>query len=88
MTIRVGQLPKLFGFSVDGTGLLSEAWGFVQGLARGETNRAALAVGLVGIVVILGLRRLWPGFPGVIVAVGLGIAAVAAFDLTEQGMLV
>jgi MFS superfamily sulfate permease-like transporter len=64
ITIIVGQLPKLFGFSVDGTGLLSEAWGFVQSLARGETNRAALAVGLVGIVVILGLRRLWSGFPG------------------------
>ena len=88
ITIMVGQLPKLFGFSVDGTGLLSEAWGFVQGLARGETNRAALAVGLAGIAAILGLRRLWPGFPGVIVAVGLGIAAVVAFDLTEQGVQV
>jgi MFS superfamily sulfate permease-like transporter len=88
ITIMVGQLPKLFGFSVDGTGLLSEGWGFVQGLARGETNRAALAVGLAGIAAILGLRRLWPGFPGVIVAVGLGIAAVAAFDLTEQGVQV
>ena len=64
ITIMVGQLPKLFGFSVDGTGLLSQAWGFVQGLARGETNRAALAVGLAGIVVILGLRRLWSRFPG------------------------
>ena len=68
--------------------MLSEAWGFVQGLARGETNRAALAVGLAGIAAILGLRRLWPGFPGVIVAVGLGIAAVAVFDLTEQGVQV
>jgi len=86
ITIMVGQLPKLFGFSVDGSGLLSEAWGFVQGLVRGETNRASLAVGLAGIAVILGLRRLWPGFPGVIVAVGLGVAAVVVFDLTEQGV--
>jgi len=88
ITIMVGQLPKLFGFSVDGTGLLSEAWGFVQGLAREETNGAALAVGLAGMVVILGLRRLWSGFPGVIVAVGLGIAAVAAFDLAARGVQV
>jgi len=88
ITIMVGQLPKLFGFSVDGSGLLSEAWGFVQGLARGEINGAALAVGLVGIVVILGLRRLWPKVPGVIVAVGLGIAAVAAFDLAGRGVQV
>jgi high affinity sulfate transporter 1 len=88
ITIMVGQLPKLFGFSVGSTGLLSEAWGFVQGLARGETNRAALAVGLAGIAVILGLRRLWPGFPGVMVAVGLGIAAVVVFDLTDRGVQV
>jgi high affinity sulfate transporter 1 len=88
ITIMVGQLPKLFGFSVDGTGLLSEAWGFVQGLARGETNGPALAVGLAGIVVILGLRRLWSGFPGVIVAVGIGIAAVAVFDLAGRGVQV
>jgi high affinity sulfate transporter 1 len=88
ITIMVGQLPKLFGFSVDGTGLLFEAWGFVQGLARGETNGPALAVGLAGIVVILGLRRLWSGFPGVIVAVGIGIAAVAVFDLAGRGVQV
>ena len=48
---------------MDGTGLLSEAWGFVQGLARGR-RILALVVGLAGIVVIFGLRRLWPGFPG------------------------
>ena len=88
VTIVVGQLPKLFGFSVDATGLLSEAWAFALGLARGEANGAALAVGLMGIVVILGVRRWWPRVPGVIVAVGLGIAAVVAFDLTERGVQV
>jgi len=88
VTIVVGQLPKLFGFSVDGQDLLSEARGFVRGVARGDANGAALAVGLAGTVVILGLRQLWPGFPGVIVAVGLGIAAVVAFDLAGRGVQV
>jgi high affinity sulfate transporter 1 len=88
VTIIVGQLPKLFGFSIDGRGLLPEVRDFVQGLARGRTNGAALAVGLAGIVVILGVRRWWPRVPGVIVAVGLGIAAVAAFDLTARGVQV
>jgi high affinity sulfate transporter 1 len=88
ITIMVGQLPRLFGFSVNGRGLLPEAWDFLQGLVGGQTNGAALAVGLAGIVVILGLRRRWPGFPGVIVAVGLGIAAVAAFDLAGRGVQV
>jgi MFS superfamily sulfate permease-like transporter len=46
ITIVVGQLPKLFGFSVDGTGLLSEAWGLVQGLAGGdEPGRAGCWAG-------------------------------------------
>jgi high affinity sulfate transporter 1 len=88
VTIIVGQLPKLFGFSIDGRGLLPEVRDFVQGLARGRANGAALAVGLAGIVVILGVRRWRPRVPGVILAVGLGIAAVVAFDLTERGVQV
>jgi len=88
VTIVVGQLPKLFGFSIDGRGLLAEVRDFVQGLARGRANGAALAVGLTGIVVILGVRRLWPRVPGVILAVGLGIAAVIVFDLTDRGVQV
>jgi high affinity sulfate transporter 1 len=88
ITIVIGQLPKLFGFSVDATGLVAEARAFAQGLARGEANGAALAVGLAGIVVILGLRRLRPRVPGVIVAVGVGIAAVVVFDLAARGVQV
>ena len=30
LTILVGQLPKLFGFSVDADGLIDEARGFVR----------------------------------------------------------
>ena len=47
LTIVVGQLPKLFGFSVDGDGLIDEATGFVAGRRqRGNVSAAALAVGL------------------------------------------
>jgi high affinity sulfate transporter 1 len=88
ITILVGQLPRLCGFSIEGRGLLTEVWDFVQGVAGGQVNRPALAIGLGGILVILGLRRVWPLLPGVMVAVGLGIAAVAAFDLTDQGVKV
>ena len=46
LTIVVGQLPKLFGFSVDADGLIAEAIGFVEGVADGETVPAALAIGI------------------------------------------
>jgi high affinity sulfate transporter 1 len=88
VTILVGQLPKLCGFTIEGRGLLTETRDFLQGVADGRVNRAALAVGLAGIVVIFGLRRIWPAVPGVMVAVLVGIAAVSMFDLTEDGVQV
>src|SRR4051812_36909277 len=66
LTILVGQLPKLFGFSVDADGLVGEVVGFAQGLAQGQIVPAAAAVGLGGIGVILVLRR-WPKVPAVLV---------------------
>jgi high affinity sulfate transporter 1 len=88
VTILVGQLPRLCGFSIDGRGLISEIRDVVRGVAGGQVNRAALTVGLVGIVVILVIRRYWRKVPGVMVAVVVGIAAVAMFDLTGQGVKV
>jgi MFS superfamily sulfate permease-like transporter len=56
-------------------------------VAGGQVNRAALAVGLTGILAILVLRRFWRTVPGVMVAV-VGIAGVAIFDLDAQGVQV
>jgi high affinity sulfate transporter 1 len=88
VTILVGQLPRLCGFSIEGRGLVTEIRDVAQGVADGRVNRAALAVGLTGIAVILILRRLWPRVPGVAVAVVVGIAAVAMFDLEAEGVQV
>ena len=88
VTILVGQLPRLCGFSIEGRGLLTEIRDFVQGVADGRVNRAALAVGLTGIVVILVLKRFWRAIPAVAVAVVVGIAAVAAFGLDQEGVKV
>jgi hypothetical protein len=41
VTILVGQLPRLCGFSIEGRGLLSEIRDFAQGVAGGQVNRAA-----------------------------------------------
>ena len=46
VTIIVGQLPKLFGFSTDADCFLDEVKAFVEGLD--QTNATTLLVGLVG----------------------------------------
>ena len=86
LTILVGQLPKLFGFSVEGDGLIAEAVGFAQGLANGETVTAALAVGLLGLVLIGLLQRLVPKIPAVLVAVVVSILAANVFHLADHGV--
>jgi MFS superfamily sulfate permease-like transporter len=57
LTSLVGQLPKLFGLSVEASGLIREFTGFIEGLANGEAVAAAAVVGIAGIVVILALQR-------------------------------
>jgi high affinity sulfate transporter 1 len=86
ITILVGQLPKLFGFSVDADGLIPEAAGFAEGLANGETVTAALAVGLLGLLLIAVVQRLIPKLPAVLVAVVVSILVANAFDLADRGV--
>src|SRR6202034_4227556 len=75
LTILVGQLPKLFGFSVSSDTLIGDIRGFVTGLTSGKTVGAALGIGLFALVVILAFQRWIPRVPGVLVAVVLSIFA-------------
>jgi high affinity sulfate transporter 1 len=86
LTILIGQLPKLFGFSVSANGLINEASAFVHGLASGEAVGAAVAIGLVSLGLILALGRWLPRIPGVLVAVLVAIAASAALNLADHGV--
>src|SRR3954463_441097 len=86
VTIIVGQLPKLFGFSVAADGLIAEAGVFVRGLAEGEAVPAAAVLGIAGIAVVLGLQRWLPKVPSVLILVVLAIAASSIFDLAAHGV--
>ena len=86
LTILVGQLPKLFGFSVDADGLVDETRAFIDGIRAGETVTAALAVGVLGLAVIAVLRRTLPRVPSVLAAVVVSIAAAAVFGLEQHGV--
>jgi high affinity sulfate transporter 1 len=87
ITILVGQLPKLFGFSIhsDNT-LIGDITGFVDGIRSGETVTAAVLIGLFGLAVILAFQRWLRRVPGVLVAVVLCIGASQLFDLSSHGV--
>ncbi len=86
VTILIGQLPKLFGFSTDANGFLHETRAFVRGVADGETVTAALVVGLLGILLIVVLARVLPKVPAVLVAVVASILVANVFSLDEHGV--
>ncbi len=86
LTILIGQLPKLFGFSTDANGLINEARAFVNGITSGEAVSAAVAIGLFSLVVILAFGRWLPKVPGVLIAVVVAIGASSAFNLADHGV--
>ncbi len=84
LTIMAGQLPKLFGIDAADGNFFEKLWGFATDL--GDTNGSALAIGVVSLAVVLGLRRFAPAVPGSLIAVAVGILAVTAFDLDDRGV--
>jgi high affinity sulfate transporter 1 len=86
LTILIGQLPKLFGFSVNANGLIDEAHAFVHGVGSGEVVGAAAAVGLISLALILALGRWLPRVPAVLVAVVVAIVGASVLDLGAHGV--
>jgi high affinity sulfate transporter 1 len=87
LTVLVGQLPKLFGFSIDADGLIAEVRAFVRGVLDGKTNETALLIGAASLAVILACKRWLPKVPGVLVAVVGATAVVGLFDLAARAGL-
>ncbi len=84
VTIIVGQLPKLFGFSTDADSFIGEVRAFFRGLD--QTNRTALITGCAVLAVLLVLPRVTTRVPAVLVAV-VGVTVVSAIlDLAAHGV--
>ena len=88
VVIFIGQLPKLFGFSIDADGLTAELVAFLQGVADGMTNPWALGIGLLSLAIILGLKRLSPRTPGILIAVVVAIVLSMVLDLAARDVAV
>ncbi len=79
VTIIVGQLPKLCGFSTDADDFIDELRAFASGFD--QRNSVAVAVGLASLAVMLLLPHVVPRIPAVLVAVVGATLASALFDL-------
>jgi high affinity sulfate transporter 1 len=86
LTIFIGQLPKLFGFSTDASGLIGEAQAFAQGVMNSEAVPAAVFIGLVSIAVMVVLGHFLPKVPSVLVAVVAAMVLAVTLDLEGRGV--
>ena len=83
LTVLLSQIPKLFGFSVDATGPLAQAWGIVLAIAGGRANPVTLAIGASALALILALKR-YPRAPGILIAVVAATVFVAVSRVDAQ----
>jgi len=79
VTIVVGQLAKLSGFSTDADDFVGEVREFVRGFDQHDNT--ALAIGLATLAVLLILPRVSRRLPAVLIAVVGATAVTAVFDL-------
>jgi high affinity sulfate transporter 1 len=83
LTVLISQLPQLFGFSIEGDGPLGNLWKTGQSIAQGNTNSAALLIGIGTLAVIL-LLKPYRRIPGILLAVIAATGAVGFFDLDKN----
>ena len=84
ITIIVGQLPKLFGFSTNADSFLKDVRVFVEGL--GKTHTTTLIVGVAVLALLLVLPRITSRVPAVLAAVVGATIVSAAFGLAGKGV--
>ena len=88
LTVLISQLQKLLGFSVEGTGPISDVINIGKGVLAGQTNWTAAIVGAATLVVILVLKP-YKRIPGLLIAVVAATIAVGVLNLdTTAGVSV
>lgn len=80
LTVLISQLPKMFGFSIESEGPLTNLWSIATAILDGKSNWVTFAVGAATLAVILllkGNKRI----PGILIAVVGATVAVGVLDL-------
>jgi sulfate permease, SulP family len=82
--VVIGELPKVTGTDAEGKNAWRELGSWLGTLD--DVHWATVAVGVLGLGLILGLRFAAPAVPGALVLVAAGILASHAFDLEGHGV--
>ena len=82
--VVIGEAPKLTGTDAEGTNAWRELGSWVGSLA--DVHLPTVAVGVLALALILGVRFLAPAVPGALVLVVAGILAAHVFDLEAHGV--
>ncbi|MGZ8630754.1 MAG: SulP family inorganic anion transporter [Actinomycetota bacterium] len=82
LTIVVGQLPKMLGFSIGADDLIDQVSAIGEAVADGAVDPTTLAVGASALIALGVLGRWAPRVPATLLVVVGGIAGVALLDLS------
>ena len=80
LTVLISQLPKLFGFSIDGAGPLRDLVRITESILGGKANWTSFDVGAGTLAVIL-LLKPYKRIPGLLLAVVAATIVVGALNL-------
>ncbi|HKF59701.1 MAG TPA: SulP family inorganic anion transporter, partial [Blastocatellia bacterium] len=84
LSIMLGQIGKIFGYSITKGGIVPRLVEFIQKL--GLTHWPTVAVGLGTFLVLVVTPRLFRGIPAALVAIVVASIAVRVLGLEEQGV--
>ena len=85
LIIGLSQLKHLLGVKLERSHYIHEI--LLDAVSRiGEVNLATLIIGMLGIALIMSVKRINKAIPGPLLAVIFGILAVWGLGLTEQGV--
>lgn len=83
LTVLISQMPKLFGFSIDGDGPIKNIMQIGSAILHGKTNVTALLIGLGSLVIIVTLKR-FERIPSILLAVVCATIVVGLFQLDQS----
>jgi high affinity sulfate transporter 1 len=83
LAVLISQLPKFFGFSIEGTGPLRDLWAIGRGIFDGKANLAGTLLGIGTLLVIL-VMKAHKRMGAILVAMIMAIIITDWFDLSHD----